>query len=200
MDTTYRKIELQSPADLKYLVANASRAARQKIDLHFPLAQHRRYIHNTFKGVKDSISINGLEATEMEAQLGGQGQSGEEIEPYDTRLAQRIRDLSATVERTTLQLAQLRRSAPTQASQEYQQSFARDSDAFDASLKVAEEAQIEAMKREADDMQVGGLERSETMRGMWERGTEGLVGLKKDMGTTVARAERARDVVGYLDG
>lgn len=36
MDTTYRKIELQSPADLKYLVANASRAARQKIDLHFP--------------------------------------------------------------------------------------------------------------------------------------------------------------------
>lgn len=56
------------------------------------------------------------------------------------------------------------------------------------------------MKREADDMQVGGLERSETMRGMWERGTEGLVGLKKDMGTTVARAERARDVVGYLDG
>ena len=36
MDTTHRKIELQSPADLNFLKANATRAAREKIDLHFP--------------------------------------------------------------------------------------------------------------------------------------------------------------------
>lgn len=36
MDTTHRKIELQSPADLNYLIANAKRTARAKIDLHFP--------------------------------------------------------------------------------------------------------------------------------------------------------------------
>jgi len=36
MDTTHRKIELQSPADLAYLVNNASRCARERIDIHFP--------------------------------------------------------------------------------------------------------------------------------------------------------------------
>ncbi|KAK5295726.1 hypothetical protein LTR16_000709, partial [Cryomyces antarcticus] len=36
METAHRKIELQSPSDLSYLVQNVSRAARQKIDLHLP--------------------------------------------------------------------------------------------------------------------------------------------------------------------
>lgn len=36
MDTAHRKIELQSPADLNYLRANATRAAHAKLDLHFP--------------------------------------------------------------------------------------------------------------------------------------------------------------------
>lgn len=36
METTHRKIELQSPADLTYLLANASTAARKRIDVHFP--------------------------------------------------------------------------------------------------------------------------------------------------------------------
>ncbi|GAM86587.1 hypothetical protein ANO11243_046010 [Dothideomycetidae sp. 11243] len=36
MDHAHRKVELQSPADLQYIMSNASRAARSKIDLHFP--------------------------------------------------------------------------------------------------------------------------------------------------------------------
>lgn len=32
----YRKIELQSPADLTYLYTNAVAESRQKLDLHFP--------------------------------------------------------------------------------------------------------------------------------------------------------------------
>ncbi|KAK4953433.1 hypothetical protein LTR66_013676, partial [Elasticomyces elasticus] len=36
METTHRRIELQSPQDLAYLMANVSRAARRKIDLHLP--------------------------------------------------------------------------------------------------------------------------------------------------------------------
>ena len=35
-ETAHRRIELQSPADLTYLVANVSRAARDKLDKHFP--------------------------------------------------------------------------------------------------------------------------------------------------------------------
>lgn len=35
-ERAHRKVELQSPADLAYLLANVQRAARQKIDTHFP--------------------------------------------------------------------------------------------------------------------------------------------------------------------
>lgn len=43
MDTTHRKIELQSPSDLQHLISSASGVAREKIDLHFPPnAQSRR--------------------------------------------------------------------------------------------------------------------------------------------------------------
>lgn len=35
-ESTHRKIELQDPADLTYLIANVSRAAREKLDRHLP--------------------------------------------------------------------------------------------------------------------------------------------------------------------
>ena len=35
-EKAHRKVELQSPADLSYLIANVSRAAREKIDKHLP--------------------------------------------------------------------------------------------------------------------------------------------------------------------
>jgi len=35
-ETAHRKIELQAPADLTYLIANLSRAAREKLDKHLP--------------------------------------------------------------------------------------------------------------------------------------------------------------------
>ena len=35
-ETAHRKVELQSPADLQYLIANVSRAAREKLDRHLP--------------------------------------------------------------------------------------------------------------------------------------------------------------------
>lgn len=35
-ETAHRKIELQSPDDLTYLIANVSHAAREKLDKHLP--------------------------------------------------------------------------------------------------------------------------------------------------------------------
>ena len=35
-ESAHRKVELQAPADLKYLIANVSRAAREKLDKHLP--------------------------------------------------------------------------------------------------------------------------------------------------------------------
>lgn len=91
-ETAHRKVELQSPADLTYLISNVSRAAREKIDKHLPPdaapqsgedEMRRRvealvdaYIRNTFAAAKDGMSINGMDTKEMEAEL-AKAQDGE---------------------------------------------------------------------------------------------------------------------------
>ena len=88
--TAHRKIELQSPADLTYLIANVSRAARARLDKHLPpdaaatddemrvrvegLVQE--YIRETFGAAKGSMEINGMDSGEMEAEL-AKGREGE---------------------------------------------------------------------------------------------------------------------------
>lgn len=76
----FRKVELQSPADLQHLEATAKRAAREKIDRALPPSAaanassgegdvlRRRveelvdeYIRNTFKGVRANVVVNGLD-------------------------------------------------------------------------------------------------------------------------------------------
>lgn len=84
-ETAHRRIELQSPADLQYLIANVSRAAREKIDKHFPPEaapesgeddMRKRvevlvdeYIRRTFAAAKDGMSINGMDSREMEREM-----------------------------------------------------------------------------------------------------------------------------------
>jgi kinetochor protein Mis14/NSL1 len=74
----FRKVELQSPADLAYLIALTQRAARQKIDVAFPPSAaptngeddglRRRvevlvadFVHNTWEGVRLNVSCNGVD-------------------------------------------------------------------------------------------------------------------------------------------
>ncbi len=83
-ESAHRKVELQAPADLTYLIANVTRAAREKLDKHLPPnatpegedVMRRRveelvddYIRSTFASAKDNISINGMDSKEMEAEL-----------------------------------------------------------------------------------------------------------------------------------
>lgn len=84
-EAAHRKIELQSPADLAYLVANVQRAARDKVDRHLPAdlggddsedGIRRRieslvdaYVKDTFGLAKDSLMINGMDHGETEAEL-----------------------------------------------------------------------------------------------------------------------------------
>ena len=76
----FRKVELQSPADLQHLEATARRAAREKIDRALPPSAaangssgegdvlRRRveqlvdeYIKNTFQGVRANVVVNGVD-------------------------------------------------------------------------------------------------------------------------------------------
>lgn len=81
-ETSHRKIELQSPADLTYLVGKVSTVAREKLDKHLPPnaaadsdasdPMRRKveelvddYVRNTFEMAKDGIAVNGMNAKEM---------------------------------------------------------------------------------------------------------------------------------------
>jgi kinetochor protein Mis14/NSL1 len=90
----FRKIELQSPADLQHLLATARRAARAKIDAAFPPSaapkdggvDHVRrrveelvdeYIRSTFEGVRRGVCVNGVDLSEEI--VGGGGKDGEGV-------------------------------------------------------------------------------------------------------------------------
>lgn len=143
------------------------------------------------------MSINGMDSREMDAEL-AKAQEGEEIEPFDTKLAQRIQALSAQIEHHTLQLANLRRNAPSETSQRFQDSFEKDSEAYEARIAKDEEVQLEKAKRM--QVVVGEMERMDEVQDTWDKGAETLSGLKSGLGNTVARMEKAREAVTVVQG
>ncbi|KAI7171145.1 hypothetical protein D0869_10698 [Hortaea werneckii] len=210
-EAAHRKIELQSPADLTYLIANVSRAAREKIDKHLPPdaapegedAMRKRveqlveeYIRNTFNAAKNSMSINGMDSREMDAEL-AKAQEGEEIEPFDTKLAQRIQNLSAQIEQRTLDLANLRRNAPAETSKRFQDSFAKQTEEYDTRLQKDEQMKLDEAR--STHMEIEEMERLDEMQNAWTKGTEQLQELRTGLGSTVARMEKAEKAVGVLE-
>ncbi|GAB1725721.1 hypothetical protein NU195Hw_g4878t1 [Hortaea werneckii] len=210
-EAAHRKIELQSPADLTYLIANVSRAAREKIDKHLPPdaapegedAMRKRveqlveeYIRNTFNAAKNSMSINGMDSREMDAEL-AKAQEGEEIEPFDTKLAQRIQNLSAQIEQRTLDLANLRRNAPAETSKRFQDSFAKQTEDYNTRLQKDEQMKLDEARNTR--MEIGEMERLDEMQSAWSKGTEQLQELRTGLGSTVARMEKAEKAVGVLE-
>ncbi|RMZ07933.1 hypothetical protein D0860_04878 [Hortaea werneckii] len=235
-EAAHRKIELQSPADLTYLIANVSRAAREKIDKHLPpdaapegedamrkrveqlveeVNRLRQYIRNTFNAAKNSMSINGMDSRELDAEL-AKAQEGEgtvaprqrstnilvltsiaEIEPFDTKLAQRIQNLSAQIEQRTLDLANLRRNAPAETSKRFQDSFAKQTEDYDTRLQKDEQMKLDEAR--STHMEIGGVERLDEMQSAWSKGTEQLQELRTGLGSTVARMEKAEKAVGVLE-
>ncbi|KAI7164769.1 hypothetical protein KC349_g415 [Hortaea werneckii] len=210
-EAAHRKIELQSPADLTYLIANVSRAAREKIDKHLPPdaapegedAMRKRveqlveeYIRNTFNAAKNSMSINGMDSREMDAEL-AKAQEGEEIEPFDTKLAQRIQNLSAQIEQRTLDLANLRRNAPAETSKRFQDSFAKQTEDYDTQLQKDEQMKLDEAR--STHMEIGEMDRLDEMQTAWTKGTEQLQELRTGLGSTVARMEKAEKAVGILE-
>ena len=116
----------------------------------------------------------------------------EAYEPYDTRLAARLTSLANTQNDLILSLANLRRTAPAQAARAFQDTYTAHSTELDA--QALAEAERLKKENEAQEMDIGKFERWDDVQRMWERGTQGLVGLKSGLTETVARCERAVEV------
>ncbi|KAF1816147.1 hypothetical protein P152DRAFT_427959 [Eremomyces bilateralis CBS 781.70] len=213
MDPTFRKIDLQSPADLAYIESNVRRAASQKIDHALPPSaapegedELRKkveglideYVRTTFEGVRANVTVNGMDEKDgIKPQDQGEAPTLE-FEPLDTRLADRIRALESTKESLTTKLADLRRTGPHPVAHTYQTQLLARREQQDQQLAAQQETMIEDAKGER--LALTEPARGEEVAEMWEVGTGGLVELKGGLTETVGRVERAGRVGGHVVG
>ncbi|KAI1489926.1 hypothetical protein F5X96DRAFT_670188 [Biscogniauxia mediterranea] len=139
----HRKIELQAPEDLAYLLANVRRAAAARLDEAFPPVEStgaqgedelrtriealvEEYITQTFTLAAPNLSINGLPVEPsqfLSPSSAGDGSSfasdptrpDEVYEPFDARKRARVEDLTREEEDLLRDIAALKKSVPAAA-------------------------------------------------------------------------------------
>lgn len=115
-------------------------------------------------------------------------------EPYDPRLAERLRALYAEFDTQSTRVAELRRDAPGAAARGYVEWL-------EAELKREKESEKERESKNVhlnlEALDMGTSKRKDDVERMWGRGTEGLVELGKIPGVLakLERAEKAAEVV-----
>ncbi|OBT46275.1 hypothetical protein VE00_02347 [Pseudogymnoascus sp. WSF 3629] len=199
-----RKIELQEPDDLRYLLANTRRVAGEKIDVALPPIEGEdvlrqkveelvnSYVTKTFSMAAPNTLINGHPVAADSSLLAPEGAAEaeivvEEYEPFSESLRDRAAKLLRTEEELLLEVGQLRREAPAKAAAAWREELARDED----------------FEMDGDEVEDGGgvrvdrLERQEEVERSWTNGVEGLGRLKGGVPALAARMERARRAGGY---
>ncbi|KJK92091.1 hypothetical protein H633G_04036 [Metarhizium anisopliae BRIP 53284] len=181
-----RKIELQSPQDLAYLVAKVRGAAAARINEAFPHVPGQgedelrnqieslvnEYIDKTFTLAAPNLSINGLPVSSTEY-LSPSPATRDTHEPFDARKRQRVAELISQEEKLLEEVAALKRSVPGKAADE-QAARVRDAIRRDEETVEARRAAVAV-----------------------EAGKEGG-SLRRDMPSAVAKMERARVAGEYV--
>ncbi|KAL8675408.1 MAG: hypothetical protein Q9168_000239 [Polycauliona sp. 1 TL-2023] len=216
MDPHHRKIDLQSPADLTYLHTNIKHSAQQKLDLAIPAsATHANdpndsfrpqvqqliqdYITQTLTLALPSLAINGLDAeTSMLADEPGNESVEDEsnYEPYDPRLAEKLRTLYRQLEWEHTRVAELRREAPGAAARAY---LERLEAVRERERGTASEVEVEMERLKEGGLGEIGIERRGEVEKTWGKGLEGLMELEK-VTQVVARMERAKKAAEMVEG
>jgi len=102
------------------------------------------------------------------------------------------------IENQTLQLANLRRTAPAETARRFKERYVRDAEEYDVRLRAIEEMELEAARQTRIDL--GHVERVDEMQVTWQKGSEELLALKSGLGSTVARLEKAQKAVEVVEG
>ncbi|EKD15069.1 uncharacterized protein L3040_003730 [Drepanopeziza brunnea f. sp. 'multigermtubi'] len=209
-----RKIELQSPDDLQFLISNIRRAANEKIDKDLPpiagedeLRERveelvHAYINNVFQTASENITINGLDPSEdlLKSMLSNTSTNPtleiEEHEPFNAKLFERAKDLARQEEDLIEEIASLRRKVPAQVAQTINKEYKEGIEADEGVLNALEEG-VQAEEKQAD-LGVGKLERQEGVERGWGKGVKGLEGLMRTLPETLARKEKAERAEVYI--
>ncbi|KAI0599753.1 hypothetical protein F4775DRAFT_108259 [Biscogniauxia sp. FL1348] len=224
----HRKIELQAPEDLAYLLANVRRAAAARLDEAFPPvdgaqgedelrtrieALVEEYINQTFSLAAPNLSINGLPVEPSQFLLSSLAASSssdptrpdEVYEPFDARKRARVEDLTREEEDLLRDIAALKKSVPAAAAAAW-------AEAARAGVKADEDALArmnqssgggtdggeEGEEEGEGAVKMGKLERQEDVERSYGAAVRGLGKLKREMPSVVARMERARGAGEYV--
>ena len=226
MNAHHRKIDLQSPSDLTYLLSNIKTAARQKIDLAIPRSAApqgedayrerveelvQQYIIQTLSLALPSLSINGFDASPSLISPHA-ASTATSSQPPTTGADLTDAEISAgNYEAYDPRLAERLRGLYAQCEFESETvaKMRREVPAKAAmGYREALERELEAQKGLKGEEGVGGevdggldikLERREEVEGMWRRGCEGLEGLG-DITGVLAKVERAGRAMEVVEG
>jgi kinetochor protein Mis14/NSL1 len=179
-----------------------------------------QFLDRTWSGAKQSISINGQDATALpstrDATAGATDQPREEregvdfeYEPYDPRLSKKVASLYGELEALTTQVSKLRRTAPAVAAERYSQALVEALEEDQRALDVRKEGAGDGRGEgglELHDMRDGSRE---DVAGVYERGLGELKRLGGHAGSveegrgslteTAGKAQRAKVVAMELE-
>ncbi|GFP54933.1 hypothetical protein ACSS6W_002833 [Trichoderma asperelloides] len=219
-----RKIELQSPDDLAYLITNVRNAAIEHLNEAFPLVEGadggedelrnqiellvNEYINKTFSLAAPNLTINGLPVA-PESFVGTAVPAPNTVyEPFDARKRRQVADLITQEEKLLEDVAALKRSVPAKVAADHAEriraAMRQDEDdlrervARDTSAAEADEAGTAAGAAARGPPLAARLQRQEGVEGGFKSAVQGLNRLKRDMPAVVAKMERARVAGEYV--
>ncbi|KAA8910383.1 hypothetical protein TRICI_004181 [Trichomonascus ciferrii] len=146
-DNLHNKLQLVSE-DVKFLKSQFHESAETKLDLHLPTEDSLKtrvrqlveeFIHETFELARHSMVVNGVDMSTRDT-LVDSLQKEEVVEPFDVELNEKLRHLYAEVDERTLEVTELRRQIPNQASEIYKQKLKEEQDLLDQALPTEDQS------------------------------------------------------------
>ncbi|RCI12372.1 hypothetical protein L249_0144 [Ophiocordyceps polyrhachis-furcata BCC 54312] len=212
MEAVQRKIELQSPEDLAYLLGNVRRAATARLDEAFPPVEGggedelrnriaELFIDQTFTLASPNMSINGLPVPQSVLQ---EEQIKEvEYEAFDGRKRRRVADLVAEEEKLLEEVAALKRTVPAAVASANASRLKEEMGRDDAVLKhhlARVRAELEAREDDVLPLPCEDASRQMHVEASFRSAVDTLARLKRDLPAVVAKMERARVAGEYVLG
>ncbi|RKU42494.1 hypothetical protein DL546_000850 [Coniochaeta pulveracea] len=192
----HRKIELQSPEDLVYLINNVRKAAADSINAAFPPVEGEdghgedelrvqierlveEYITKTFTYAAPNLSINGNESIDPTLYLSSSSvplEQEEAYEPFDARKRETLFNLAGKEQDLLKEIAELKKRVPQTVARDWSESVRKG---IEADAETWERVRTEVVKRAEGvvDGEAEGEERKRKRRvlGDWKLERQGAV-------------------------
>ena len=156
----------------------------------------KQYINKTFTLASENLSINGLPVSSKTFLSASTHPAEPSYEPFDARKRQRVADLITQEEALLEEVAALKRSVPGKVAAEHaekmREAIKTDQDTVEETVKMIQ-TQQEPVK-----LDIAALERQGDVENGFRNAVDGLVRLKRDMPSVVAKMQRAKDAGEYV--